>query len=125
MLVAGCCWRRRRTAHVVVSLYHSVEALPGRTAARLMTSRTHTRCWYCGAADVKWTREHILSEKNFGGRLVSPDAVCEACNGLAGKIEAMVAGHPWGAEAVAQYMTGPGGKTFPQSRALTTWLVMV
>jgi hypothetical protein len=83
-----------------------------------MTSRTHTRCWYCGAADVKRTREHILSEKNFGGQLVSPDAVCEACNGLAGKIEAMVAGHPWVAEAVAQYMTGPGGKAFPQSRAV-------
>jgi hypothetical protein len=83
-----------------------------------MTSRTHTRCWYCGAADVERTREHILSEKNFGGRLVSPDAVCKSCNGLAGKIEAMVAGHPWVAEAVAQYMTGPGGKAFPQSRAV-------
>jgi hypothetical protein len=56
--------------------------------------------------------------KNFGGRLVTPDAVCGPCNGLAGKIEAMVAGHPWVAEAVAKYMTGPRGKAFPQSRAV-------
>jgi hypothetical protein len=67
---------------------------------------------------VPLTIEHVLSQKNFGGRLVSPDAVCKPCNGLAGSIESMVAAHPFVAEAVAKFRTTPGGKAFPQSRGV-------
>lgn len=80
--------------------------------------RRATRCWYCGGSGLALTREHVLSEANFGGRLISPNAVCGPCNRLAGKLEAMVAEHPFVADAVAAFMTEPRQKRFPQSKAV-------
>lgn len=80
--------------------------------------RRHSRCWYCGAGGLKLTREHLLSETHFGGRLVSPDSICQRCNSLAGKVEALAAEHPFVSEAIAEYRTRKGGKRFPQSRAV-------
>jgi hypothetical protein len=78
----------------------------------------HRRCWYCGVPGRELTKEHVLSEKHFGGRLVAPKTVCEECNRLAGQIEVMVAEHPFVAEAVAEFISGRGGKGYPQSRAV-------
>jgi hypothetical protein len=63
------------------------------------------------------TREHVLSEANFGGRLISPGAACQPCNGLAGRVEALAAEHPRVAEAVGQVSGGRGASRFPQSPA--------
>ncbi len=83
-----------------------------------MPPRPHSRCWYCGASGLTLTREHVLSEKHFGGRLVAPDTVCQPCNSLAGRVEILVAEHPLVSEAVAEFMTGPRGKQYPQSKAV-------
>lgn len=64
------------------------------------------------------TREHVLSDKHFGGRLIASDTVCQPCNSLAGGIEALVAEHPFVAEAVARFRTACGGKRYPQSQAV-------
>ena len=64
------------------------------------------------------TREHILSEKHFGGRLVAPDTVCKPCNSLAGRVEGLVAEHPFISEAVVEFMAHAGGKRYPQSKAV-------
>jgi len=45
------------------------------------------RCWYCGNVGVALTDEHVLSEANFGGRLVARDAVCGRCNRIVGALE--------------------------------------
>lgn len=45
------------------------------------------RCWYCSRRDVELTDEHVLSQANFGGRLVTRRAVCQSCNGTVGKLE--------------------------------------
>lgn len=45
------------------------------------------RCWYCGNVGVALTDEHVLSEANFGGRLVARDAVCGRCNRMVGALE--------------------------------------
>jgi hypothetical protein len=64
------------------------------------------------------TREHVLSEKNFGGRLIAPDTICKQCNSLAGRVEALVSEHPFVSEAIAKFMVYPGGKRYPQSKAV-------
>lgn len=76
------------------------------------------RCWYCGHRRLSLTTEHVLAEAHFGGRLKSPDAVCQSCNSVAGRIEAHVAENPFVSEAVAVFRTDEGGKRFPQSRGI-------
>jgi hypothetical protein len=83
-----------------------------------VSNRGHSRCWYCGESGLKLTREHVLSEKHFGGRLIAPDIVCQPCNSLAGRVEALVAEHPFVSEAAAEFKTGPGAKPYPQSNAV-------
>jgi hypothetical protein len=83
-----------------------------------MHPRRHSRCWYCGVSGTPLTREHVLSEKHFGGRLIAPGTICKPCNSLAGRVEGLVAQHPFVSEAVAEFMTGPGGKRYPQSKAV-------
>ena len=52
------------------------------------------RCWFCGEPDLPLTDEHVLSQRNFGGRLVAPCRVCEGCNRKAGQLEHLVATTP-------------------------------
>jgi hypothetical protein len=61
------------------------------------------RCWYCAEDDVDLTDEHVLSEANFGGRLVAPDAVCQRCNSKAGELENLLAGSVGVAELVGRH----------------------
>ena len=49
------------------------------------------RCWFCGREDVRLTDEHVLSQANFGGRLVAPNAICERCNSRSGELEDQLA----------------------------------
>lgn len=45
------------------------------------------RCWYCGQLGVTLTDEHVLSERNFGGKLIARKSVCAPCNSEIGKLE--------------------------------------
>jgi len=83
-----------------------------------MTTTSHSRCWYCGLSGLTLTREHVLAEKHFGGRLIAPDTICKPCNSLAGRIESLVAQHPFVADAIAESMVHPGAKRAPQSEAV-------
>jgi hypothetical protein len=83
-----------------------------------VSSRGYSRCWYCGESGLQLTREHVVSEKHFGGRLVAPDTVCQPCNSIAGRVEFLVAQHPFVSNAVAEFMSGPGAKKYPQSSAV-------
>lgn len=49
------------------------------------------------------TDEHVLSEDNFGGRLIAPKRVCEECNREAGKLEREIASRPPLAEYVSRH----------------------
>jgi hypothetical protein len=83
-----------------------------------LSCRGHSRCWYCGLSGLVLTREHVLSEKHFGARLVASNTVCQPCNSLAGRVEGLVAEHPFVAEAIAKFRAASGAKKYPQSRAL-------
>lgn len=61
------------------------------------------RCWYCGGEGLRLTDEHVLSEKNFGGRLVAPKAICQPCNSKAGALEDQLARSAGVAELVGRY----------------------
>src|SRR4051812_8920570 len=45
------------------------------------------RCWYCGRDGLALTDEHVLSERNFGGKLIARRSVCQDCNSEVGKLE--------------------------------------
>jgi len=60
----------------------------------------------------------VLAEKHFGGRLIAPDTICQPCNSLAGRVEALVAEHPFVSEAIAKFMAHPGAKRYPQAKAV-------
>jgi hypothetical protein len=83
-----------------------------------MATTSHSRCWYCGVSELTLTREHVLAEKHFGGRLIAPDTICKPCNSLAGRIESLVAQDPFVADAIAEFMVHPGAKRYPQSKAV-------
>lgn len=59
------------------------------------------RCWFCSGTDLPLTDEHVLSEANFGGRLIAKSAVCSPCNRSAGELERQIASRPPLAEYVA------------------------
>lgn len=61
-----------------------------------------TRCWYCSRSDRDLTNEHVLSQANFGGRLVSRRAVCQPCNGLVGRLEREIVSGPFLSEYVGR-----------------------
>lgn len=61
------------------------------------------RCWYCGRDGQQLTDEHVLSEKNLGGRLVAPRAICQPCNSKAGELEDQLARSFGVAELVGRY----------------------
>jgi hypothetical protein len=60
------------------------------------------RCWYCSGEDLPLTDEHVLSEANFGGRLISHDRVCSPCNGIIGKLEREIAAGAFLAERIGR-----------------------
>ncbi|HXB15422.1 MAG TPA: hypothetical protein VNV44_06720 [Solirubrobacteraceae bacterium] len=60
----------------------------------------------------------MLAEKHFGARLIAPDAVCSRCNSLAGRVESLVAEHPFLSEPIARFVASGGAKRLPQSTAV-------
>lgn len=78
------------------------------------------RCWYCGATDITLTDEHVLSEKNFGGRLVAPKAICQPCNSVSGELEDQLARSVGVAELVGRYgnLIKPRRAPRPQTRGI-------
>lgn len=78
------------------------------------------RCWFCGRAGLRLTDEHVLSEANFGGRLVAPKRVCQPCNGKAGELERQITTVPpliqFAGEAAGELR--PSKPRFPQAEAI-------
>lgn len=63
------------------------------------------------------TDDHVLSEANFGGRLVASKRVCQPCNSKAGKLESQIVTVPplvtFAAEAAREL-----GRGYPEADAI-------
>lgn len=78
------------------------------------------RCWFCGAAGLSLTDEHVLSQSNFGGRLVAPKRVCRPCNGKAGNLERQIVTVPplISFAGDAAHELRPSKPRYPEARAI-------
>jgi hypothetical protein len=63
--------------------------------------RREGRCWCCGRFDAHLTEEHILAV-SIGGTLATP-RFCDACNGIGGRVEQLLAKYPDLQERIGLY----------------------